>query len=92
MKDLEPGLIVSVPELPGQYVVLRVNLMQCAAVLLSRDGKKTIVRDVPLQMVHLVSGQMQAWTNWGGYFGGIRHACTCPPRKLARRKSKGEIV
>lgn len=68
MKEVEPGWIVSASEMEGQYVVLCINLNQGAAVLLSRDGKKRVVRGVPLQSLQIIPEQMEAWAHEHKHF------------------------
>lgn len=63
MKELEPGWIVTVSGMEGQYVVLDVNLGQGATVLLSRDGKKSVACGVPLQSIQIILDQMLAWAH-----------------------------
>lgn len=58
MKVPEPGLIVSVAELEGSYVLLGVDSQKHVAVLLSRDGKRTIVRGVSLKSIRVMADQL----------------------------------
>lgn len=58
MKVPEPGLIVSVAELEGSYVLLGVDSERHVAVLLSRDGKRTIVRGVSLKSIQVMADQL----------------------------------
>ena len=57
----QPGLIVSVSGTEGMYVVLAVDPNKGLAVLLSRDGRKRIVRGVPIHTVEIIPGQMLAY-------------------------------
>lgn len=61
MKLLQPGLIVSVPGMKGMYVVLAVDPNKGLAILLSRDGRKRIVRGVPIHTVEIMTWQMLAY-------------------------------
>ncbi len=63
MKEIEAGWIVTVTALEGQFVVLRISPNRDAAVLLSRDGKRRMVRDVPLRSMQIIPDQMQAWAH-----------------------------
>ncbi len=58
MKVPEPGLIVSVAKLEGTYVLLGVDSHKHVAVLLSRDGKRTIVRGVSLRSIRVMADQL----------------------------------
>ena len=58
MKVPEPGLIVPVAEVEGSYVLLGVDSQKHVAVLLSRDGKRTIVRGVSLKRIRVMADQL----------------------------------
>lgn len=60
MEIPQPGLIVSVPGMEGMYLVLAVDLTDGLVVLLSRDGRKLIVRGVAIQSVQIARVQMVA--------------------------------
>jgi hypothetical protein len=58
MKVPEPGLIVSAAELEGSYVLLDVDPHKHVAVLLSRDGKRTIIRGVSVNNIRVMADQL----------------------------------
>lgn len=61
MKKIEVGWIVTVTAMEEQFVGLRISPNRDAAVLLSGDGKRRMVRDVPLLSIQIIPDQMQAW-------------------------------
>lgn len=63
MKAIEAGWIVTVTAIEWPLFVLRINPNRDAAVLSSRDGKRRMVRDVPLRSIQIIPDQMQAWAH-----------------------------
>lgn len=76
MKVPEPGLIVSVADLEGSYVLLGVDSTKHLAVLLSRDGKRTIVRGVSFRNLRVIPDQLIACNSrTRGYPAHSRQIC-----------------